>query len=254
MKIPSAMATGIAAVMLVCALSTGGQPQSKKKPSAPPPGYHEVPAPQQGTAKGKATAKPPGWIPVPQQWRMPDGRVVEFPASTSEEEIDALAKRIAEGAVELPPGARVVGWEPVEGADSLLPGYEQRVATIPTTKGKLDALANAAGILQAQANVLRKVEQLHSDYAGNQLLHYAKILDDHAALINEALAVAADADNRLRNLDTQDLKRELDKFKAAACPVLRRAARGPERSWDDVAGALKDQAVRRELDSACGLH
>ncbi len=75
---------------------------------------------------------------------MPDGRVVEFPASTSKEEIDALAKRIAEGAIELPPGARVIGWEPVEGAISLLPEYEQSLATIPTTRGKLDALANAA--------------------------------------------------------------------------------------------------------------
>jgi len=51
-----------------------------------------------------------------------------------------------------------------------------------------------------------------------------------------------------------DLKRELDKFKGAACPVLRRAAKGPRRSWDDAAGTMSDQAVQMKFDSACEQH
>jgi hypothetical protein len=102
---------------------------------------------------------------------MPDGRVVEFAASTSQEEIDALAKRIAVGAVELPPGARVIGWEPVESVESLPLFYEQRIATIPTTKGKLDSLANAAGILQAQSD--SRKNDINSAIASIHLLREA---------------------------------------------------------------------------------
>lgn len=231
MKIPSATATAIAAVILLCAFSTGGQQQQTDKGKQQTPGFTPI------APKRKTPAKP-------SDWRMPDGRVVEFPASTSKEEIDALAKRIAEGAVELPPGARVVGWEPVEGADSLLPAYEQRVATIPTMKGKLDALANAAGILQAQVNLLRELEKLDSKYANDLSLHYAGVLNDHAARINQALAVAADADTEIRAQslfgDARHLKQELDDFKDAACPILRRAEVG----W----------ATKLKIDSACGLH
>jgi hypothetical protein len=235
MKIPSVMTTAIFAVILGCALSTGGQ-QGTKKGSVPKNG-------QLGFIRA---THPIAYLA--------DGRIVAFPISMSEEEIEAAAKRIAGGAVELPPGAKVIGWEPVEDATSLLPEYEQRVATIPTTKGKLDALANAAGILQAQLNVLRELQKSESNYVSDRLLHHAKILDDHAARIDQAGIIAVDADNRLRNLDTQDLKRELDEFKDAACPVLRKAARGPRRSWDDVAGTMSDKDAQMKLDSACGVH
>jgi hypothetical protein len=225
----------ILGVILLCALSTSGQ---------------------QGTEKGSVSKNnQPGFIPATHRIAyLADGRIVAFPISMSEEEIDAVAKRIGEGAVELPPRAKVIGWKPVEGATSLLPEYEQRVATIPTTKDKLDALANAAGILQAQLNVLREVQKSESNYVSDRLLHHAKILDDHAARMDQAGIIAVDADNRLRSLDTQDLKRELGEFKDAACPLLRRAARGPRRSWDDIAGTMSDKDVQMKLDSACGLH
>src|SRR5262249_2575093 len=81
-------------------------------------------------------------------WRLSDGRLVVFPPSVKVEEVDATS-------VDLPPGTKVIGWESVEGANSLLPLYEERVATIPTTKGKLDALANAAGILQTEIDLMK---------------------------------------------------------------------------------------------------
>jgi hypothetical protein len=238
MKIPSTTATPIVAVIVLCALSTGGQ--------------------QQQSDKGKQQT--PDFIPAaPKQWKpvryrnatLPDGRIVAFPASTSEQEIDALAKRIAEGAVELPPGARVIGWEPVEGADLLLPGYEQRVATIPTMKGKLDALANAMGNLQTQISGMKidiQSAKMDSNYASNQLLHYAKVLDDHTDLINQAGVLAALANDQGRNAEQEsnDLKREaekmkqeLDDLKALACSALYPADVG----W----------TTRMKIKSACGL-
>lgn len=141
---------------------------------------------------------------------MPDGRVVEFPASTSKEEIDALAKRIAEGAT------------------SLLPEYEQRVATIPTTKNKLDALANAAGILQRQIIVLQI--KLDAEHAVNDAGFKSsdKTLNNHADGLNVHAAVLANLANDVSRLtmktnELDDFKRELDKFKEVACPILRTA-------------------------------
>jgi hypothetical protein len=245
MKILSATAAAIVAVTLLSALSSGGQqPENRQAPSAS--------SEPRASRKGKASAKQPGFLPVPQQWRMPDGRVVEFPASTSKEEIDALAKRIAEGAAELPAGARVIRWEPVEGATSLLPEYEQRLATIPTTKGKLDALANAAEILQSQIDLMKN----DIKYAHARIAIEEKSSDGLANLIDGNAAMLGDHAGRLTTTQNQldDLKRELDDFKTAACPVLRRAAREPRRSWDDLAGAMKDQDVQMKLDSACRLH
>ena len=234
MKILSATATAIVAVVLLCTLSTGGQQQQEKQQ---PPASH---------GKRKATAEAPGFTPVPEEWRMPDGRVVKFPASTSKEEIDALAKRIAEGAVELPPGAKVIGWEPVEGASSLLPSYEQRVETIPTTKGKLEALANAAGILQTQISGLQT--QLAAESAGNTAGFRStdKTLNNHAenfdALAAQVAYLAQQDQIEKHNLkrDLDDLKQELAKFKEAACPILLTANVG----W----------RTQMQLDSACGRH
>jgi hypothetical protein len=147
-------------------------------------GQKQTPGFTPATPKRKTPAKP-------SDWRMPDGHVVEFPATTSKEEIDALAKRMVEGVGELPPGARVVGWEPVEGATSLLPEYEQRVATVPTTKGKLDALANAADILQRQIIVLQI--RLDAERAANDAGFKStdKTLNNHAAKFDALAAHVA---------------------------------------------------------------
>lgn len=237
MKIPSTTATPLAAVILACALSTGGQ---------------------QGTQKGPVPKNnQPGFIPVTQRIvYLPDGRTVAFPIGMSEEEIDALAKRIAAGAVELPLGARVIGWKPVEGATSLLPGYDQRVATIPTMKGKLESLANAADILQTQIDSRDNLTNQRIDLAFSRLASLEKHDDELTKMVNLHAAVLSDGDSRLRMTTNQldDLKRELHDFKDAACPVLRRAAKGPRRSWDDVAGVMTDQNVQMKLDSACASY
>jgi hypothetical protein len=239
MKNPSATTTIIVTVVLLCALSMGGQ---------------------QGTENGSVPKNnQPGFIPATQRIAyLPDGRIVAFPISMSEEEIDALAKRIAEGAVELPPGAKVIGWKPAAcpdgavqcwdehgnpvraGADRL-PYYEQRVATIPTTKGKLDALANAAGILQAQIDSRDNLTNQRIDLALSRVAAVEKHNDDLTNVVNLNAAVAGNADSRLVTITNQleDLKQKLDKFKEAACPVLRTANIG----W----------RTRMELDSACGL-
>lgn len=226
MKIPSATATVIAAIFLLCAFSTGGQQQQTDKGKQQTPGFTPI------APKRKTPAKP-------SDWRMPDGRVIEFPASTSKEEIDALAKRIADGAVELPPGARVIGWEPVEGANALLAEFDQRVATIPTTKGKLDALANAADILQRQIIVLQirlDAERAAKD-AGFKSTD--KTLNNHAdnfdALAAQVAYLAQLAQQH--QMEKQNLKRDLDDFKEAACPLLR---------------SLRASGMK--LDYACGLH
>jgi hypothetical protein len=168
-----------------------------------------------------------------QTWRLADGRLVVFPPSVKKvEEVDATA-------VDLPPGTRVIGWEPVEGASSLLPGYEQRVSSIPTTNAKLDSLANAAGILQSQVNDLQVQVTSNLNYVSEKFLRHAKVLDDHAALIDQATVIAADADNRSRTLDAQDLKNKMEEFEDAACPLLRTAR--------------MNETTRTKLDSACGL-
>ncbi|SRR5713101_2712791 len=245
MKILSATATAIVAVVLLCTLSTGGQQQSEKGQQQTP-GFTPI-APKR---KAPATREDARHVA-----HLPDGRVVRFPAqwdergspvSTSQEEIDALAKRIAEGAVDLPPGAKVIGWEPVEGASSLLPSYEQRVETIPTTKGKLEALANAAGILQTQISGLQT--QLAAESAGNTAGFRStdKTLNNHAenfdALAAQVAYLAQQDQIEKHNLkrDLDDLKQELAKFKEAACPILLTANVG----W----------RTQMQLDSACGRH
>jgi hypothetical protein len=165
---------------------------------------------------------------------------VEFPTSTSKEDIDELAKRIALGAVELPPGVRVIGWEPVEGPFL----YEEAIATIPTVKGKLDALANAVSILRSQINGLQV--RLESERAANDAGFRStdKTLNNHAAnfdaLAAQVAYLAQQEQVRKPQPDVDDLKRELDKFKEAACPILQAANVG----W----------RTRMELDSACRLH
>ncbi len=226
MKNPSATSTIIVAVILLSALSTGGQQQSEK-------GQKQTPGFIPAIPKRKASAKP-------SDWRMPDGRIVEFPSSTSKEEIDELAKRIALGAVELLPGARVIGWEPVEGPFL----YEEAIATIPTVKGKLDALANAVSILRSQINALQV--QLESERAANNAGFRStdKTLNNHAdsfdALAAQVAYLAQQEQMRKPQPDVDDLKRELDKFKEVACPILRTA----NVSWN----------AKMNLDSACGLH
>jgi hypothetical protein len=224
-------------VVLSCAFANGGQGGQQNQGAL-------------SNDKQKSASKHPGFVPVPQQWTMPDGRVVEFPASTSKEEVDALAKRMADGDIELPPRARVVGWEPYEGANSLLPRYQERVATIPTTKAKLDALANAAGLLQTQIDFMKAdIKYAHARIAiqEKQDDRLAKVIDGNTgALANDVSYLTMKA-NQL-----DDLKSELDDFKAAACPLLRRAAKGPKRSWDDLAGSMTDQSIQMKIDSTCG--
>jgi hypothetical protein len=255
MKTLFATATAIVAVILLCARSTGGQQQSEKGQQQTP-GFIPV-APKR---KAPATREDARSVA-----HLPDGRVVRLapkwdergnPVATNQEEIDALAKRIAEGAVELPPGAKVIGWEPIEGATSLLPNYEQRVATIPTTKNKVDALANAAGTLQAQIDSRDNLTNQRIDLTFSRIVALEKHDEELTNVVNMSAAVAGNADSKLLMLTNQldDLKRELDDFKAAACPVLRRTARGPGRSWDDVAGTMKDQDVQMKLDAACVRH
>jgi len=159
--------------------------------------------------------------------------------STSQEEIDALAKRTADGAVELPPGVKVIGWEPVEGPFP----YEEVIATIPATKGKLDALANAVSILRSQITALQG--QLSTERAANDagFRSTGKTLNNHADNFNALAAQVAYLEQqeqiRKPQPEVDDLKRELKKFKEAACPILRTA----NVSW----------RTRMELDSACGL-
>jgi len=183
---------------------------------------------------------------------MPDGRIVEFPSSTSKEEIDELAKRIALGAVELLPGARVIGWEPVEGPFL----YEEAIATIPTVKGKLDALANAVSILRSQINALQV--QLESERAANNAGFRStdKTLNNHAdsfdALAAQVAYLAQQEQMRKPQPDVDDLKRELDKFKEVACPILRTANLVGETHYVEYDGA--DFAVFRsdELEGLPG--
>ncbi len=219
MKTLSATATAIVSVILLCALSTGGQ---------------------QAASPDVIPDKQPNRIPVHRRSEtMPDGRVVGFPASTSQEEIDALAKRTADGAVELPPGVKVIGWEPVEGPFP----YEEVIATIPATKGKLDALANAVSILRSQITALQG--QLSTERAANDagFRSTGKTLNNHADNFNALAAQVAYLEQqeqiRKPQPEVDDLKRELKKFKEAACPILRTA----NVSW----------RTRMELDSACGL-
>jgi NAD(P)-dependent dehydrogenase (short-subunit alcohol dehydrogenase family) len=231
MKTLSATAKAIVAIILICAFSTGGQQQSEK-------GQQQSP----GFTPVARQRKPPT---KPSDWRMPDGRVVEFPASMSKDEIDALAKRIAEGAVELPPGARVIGWEPVEDANSLLPQYAERVATIPTVKGKLDALANGAGMLQTQIDSMKADIKYAHDLIAIQHKRddeLTKVVNANADATTNNAAVLADNVSSLtmKTNELDDLKRELDTFKEAACPVLRTARMG--------------EVARMKVDSACGLH
>lgn len=244
MKNPSVTTTIIVAVIVFCALSTAGRQQSEK-------GQQQTPGFTATAHKRKGPVTREDARPVA---HLPDGRVVRFPArwdergnpvSTSQEEIDALTKRIAEGAVELPAGVKVIGWEPVEGANSLLPEFEQRVATIPTTKNKMDALATAAGILQRQIIVLQI--KLDAEQAANDAGFKStdKTLNNHADGLDVHAAVLANLANDVSRLtmktnELDDFKHELDKFKEAACPILRTA----NVRW----------RTRMELDSACGLH
>jgi hypothetical protein len=255
MKTLSATAMATIAVILLCALSTGGQQQSEKGQQQTP-GFIPV-APKRKVPAKRAT--PPGFIPgtIYPAAHLPDGRVVVFPArwdergnpvSASQEEIDALVQRIAEGAVELPPGTKVIGWEPVEGATSLLPGYEQRVGTIPTTKGKLEALANAAGILQARIDSRDNLTNQRIDLTFSRIVALEKHDDELTNVVNVNAAVAGNADSKLLMLTNQldDLKREAEKLKqelgdlkAVACSALYPA----DVSW----------ATRMKIKSACGL-
>jgi hypothetical protein len=200
---------------------------------------------------GQAKAPPPkGWTPVDEKksratikrptWVMPDGRVVAFSASTSEREIDELSSRIAFGATDLLPGAEVVGWESRQDMKALLPEYAERIATIPTTKGKLDALANGASILQGQITELQWQSKARQE---------AAIADENTANENTKIYNAAIAalDFRVGRLEfdssskreADDIKRALDDFKDAVCPFLR----GANVSW----------STKMKVDSACGV-
>lgn len=135
---------------------------------------------------------------------------------------------------DLPPNAKVVGWEPVEGTFALLPGFEERVATIPIVKGKLDALANAVAILQKEIGMASEARARDS----------LALLRAHSELNQTQFDDLLKAIRRIEaaeSLDRQNLKqemqRELGEFKAAACPVLRTAS--------------MDSITRLKLDSAC---
>jgi hypothetical protein len=151
--------------------------------------------------------------------------------------------------------ALTTGGQQAVSPDRLPSGYDQRVATIPTVKGKLDALANAAGILQAQIDSRDNLTNQRIDLAFSRIAALEKHDDELTNVVNGNAALVGNVDSRLLTITNQldDLKRELDKFKDAACPVLRRAAKGPGRSWDDVAGAAADQSVQMRLDTICGL-
>jgi len=129
--------------------------------------------------------------------------------------------------------------------------FSRIVSKVPILSDKLSLLACMAESLQAEVNDLR-AEKASFDYVSKQLLHYAEVLDDHANRINQLVGAAAA--NSAYTLQLDDFERKLDDFKAAACPVLRRAVKGSRRSWDDVAGTMADQNVQMELDSACGFH
>lgn len=78
----------------------------------------------------------------------------------------------------------------MEGATSLLSDYAERIATIPTTKDKLAALASGAGFLQGKVNSLQEQvfqvrgEKVNFDYVSKSLIRHA------AALHLEGLPVA----------------------------------------------------------------
>jgi NAD(P)-dependent dehydrogenase (short-subunit alcohol dehydrogenase family) len=151
------------------------------------------------------------------------------------------AEQVDATSVDLPPGTKVIGWEPVEDAASLPSQYAERVATIPTTKSKLDALANAAGILQLQIDSMRNdVKYAHARIATEEKYsdQLAKIIDANAGGLANDVSFLMMKTNQL-----DDLKRKLDDlndFKDVVCPILR--------------GANISDLARITLNSACGLH
>jgi hypothetical protein len=223
----------IISAILLCVFSTGGQQESEKGKQQTPeriPATHKRIPPADQAAKKFTNVRPLA--------HLPDGRLVVFPPSTSNEEIDMVAKRVAEGAVELPPGARVIGWEPAEGANALLPRYEARFATLPAIKDKLNSLANAAGMLQTQIDFMKSdIKYAYARIATQEKLDdgLAEAIDTNTAALANDVGYLTTRLNQLSNL-----KRELDEFKDVACPILRRAN--------------VDELTRMRLNSSCGSH
>lgn len=136
--------------------------------------------------------------------------------------------------------------QPSAGNGDYTPGcYEQLADKIPDLRSRVKTLAHVADALQAQVNALREqigTLQLHIDveHAGNDAGFKSTDASINALGVQVAYLMQQEQMRKLQpNVD--DLKRELEDFKAVACPVLRTA----RVRWDDM-GA--------RLDSACGSH
>ena len=200
------------AIGVFCVIAAGGQQNAKGK---------------SGKVKQNAPAQSG-------HWKLSDGRLVVFPSSV-------IAERVDPTALDLPPGTKVVGWEPVEDEKSLLPAYAQRVATIPTVKGRIDALAEAAQVLQQEIDDASVASYLSHSSVLTQLQEHGKLLDQYAVTVNQNAALPAANFLAIQNTqrDVDRLKRDLDDFKDAVCPVMRTAR--------------LDWSTKLKVDSACGL-
>jgi hypothetical protein len=201
MKIPSG--TAIVAVILLCALSTGGQ-QSGQTPSM--------------TSQQVAGQRQEGYVCNKDKTTLP----ASLPAS-------AFPDFNVVGS--LPPGV-MVRWDDGLHPDEI--AFSRIVSKVPTVPDKLVLLACMAESLQVE------VSDLKHEALGTRIGSLEKH-DELANVVDAVGTIAASADNRGLMVKNQldDLKRELDDFKEAACPVLRTARMG------DI--------TRMKLDSACGL-
>lgn len=234
MKTLSATATPIIVVIMMCALSTGGQQP------------RQTPSPRGPRAAGQT---PPSDAISNSQ---PDDYVCNKVKTTLPASLPASAfPDFNVGS--LPPNV-MVRFDDQPHPEEIT--FSRVVSKVPTVRDKLSLLACMAESLQAEVNDLRS-KKVDFDTVTN----LTGISDTGIRVLekqSDALAAGVGylmQQEQMRKLQpsADDLKRQLDDFKAAACPVLRGAARAPRRSWNDVAGTMRDQDVQMKLDSACGL-
>lgn len=210
MKIRSFTTPVIVSVMLLCALSTGGR-QSRQTPSMRSQQVGGQRQEDYVCNKDKTT------LPV----SLPASAFPDFNVIGS-----------------LPPGV-MVRWDDDPHPDEI--AFSRIVSKVPTVPDKLLLLACMAESLQAEVSDL-KHETANVEMLRARIGSLEKHSDELANVVNAAGTIAASADNGGLMVKNQldDLKRELDDFKEAVCPVLRTARMG------DI--------TRMKLDSACGLH
>lgn len=127
---------------------------------------------------------------------------------------------------------------------------------LPNTQVKLNFLATVVDDLWLARKADWDFRNHEYNYLNEQLDRQAGIADKNLAgvvdKLNEIGQLATDNYNKILTLSNG--KSELDDFENAACPVLRRAAQPPKRSWTDAAGRTEDDDIQRKVESACYLH